>query len=115
VAFTSDEPLSALVILSGTVIHLDEWRKGFPARKGLPVFMAHGRNDQVLPFDLAEKLRNDLLVAGMTVRFVVFDGGHEIPAEVVVALGDFLRSLGLGRADASPDASTPIDQAHSLP
>jgi phospholipase/carboxylesterase len=97
VAFSSDEPLAALVILSGTAIHLDEWRKGFSARKALPVFMAHGRSDHVLPFDLAERLRKEMTEAGLSVRSVAFDGGHEIPAEVVQALGDFLRSLGLGR------------------
>jgi phospholipase/carboxylesterase len=104
VAFGSSEPLAALVILSGTAINLAEWRKGFPTRKGLPIFMAHGRTDRILPFDLAELLRKEMVAAGLSVTFVPFDGDHEIPAQVVVALGDFLRALGLGRPAVPLDA-----------
>jgi phospholipase/carboxylesterase len=97
VAFTTDTPLAALLILSGTPINLGEWRRGFARRQGLPIFMAHGRADSVLPFDLAETLYREFLAAGMNVTFVPFEGGHAIPVEVVVALGDFLGKLGMGR------------------
>jgi phospholipase/carboxylesterase len=90
VAFASDEPLAALAILSGTPIDRAGWRARMATRKGMPVFMSHGRADAVLPFDLAERLHAELLAAGLEVTFVPFDGGHEIPAEVVVALGEFL-------------------------
>jgi phospholipase/carboxylesterase len=59
-------------------------------RRGMPVFMAHGRADNVLPFDLAERLHGELVTTGLAVTFVPFDGGHEIPEEVVTALGEFL-------------------------
>ena len=59
-------------------------------RKAMPVFMAHGRADDVLPFDLAEKLHQEMVTAGLSVTFVAFEGGHEIPSEVVAALGTFL-------------------------
>ncbi|HEX7508443.1 MAG TPA: hypothetical protein VF550_16830 [Polyangia bacterium] len=62
-------------------------------RKGLPVFMSHGRSDNILPFDLAERLRAELVAAGLAVTFTPFDGSHEIPGEVVVALGEFLASI----------------------
>jgi len=90
VAFTSDEPLAALVILSGTPLDLAGWKSRMAMRKGLPVFMAHGRADNILPFDLAERLRADLVAAGLVVTFIPFDGGHAIPEEVVTALGAFL-------------------------
>jgi|WetSurMetagenome_2_1015567.scaffolds.fasta_scaffold210417_2 phospholipase/carboxylesterase len=93
IAFTSDEPLAALVILSGTPINEDNWRNGFGRRKGLPVFMAHGREDEILSFDLAERLRKELDAAGLDVTFVPFAGGHDIPAEVVIALGKFLAQI----------------------
>ena len=93
VAFASDEPLAALVILSGTPINQAAWRPLLARRKGLPVFMSHGRSDAILPYDLAETLRADLVAAGLAVTFVPFDGGHEIPAEVVVALGNFLAQV----------------------
>ena len=97
VAFATDTPLSALLILSGTTINLDTWKRGFAKRKGLPIFMAHGRSDRILPFELAETLHRELVAAGMSVTFVPFDGDHQIPEEVVVALGEFLGKLGMGR------------------
>jgi len=90
VAFASDEPLAALVILSGTPLDLAGWKARMAMRKGLPIFMSHGRSDDILPFDLAERLRADLVSAGLAVTFVAFDGGHKIPEEVVTALGNFL-------------------------
>lgn len=95
VAFTSDLPLQALVLLSGTPLDESVWRAGMPRRKGLPVFMSHGRADDVLPFDLAEGLRDEMLAAGLDVTFVAFDGGHEIPEEAVAGLRAFLERPGL--------------------
>jgi phospholipase/carboxylesterase len=97
VAFATDTPLAALLILSGTTINLDGWKRGFAKRKALPIFMAHGRSDSILPFDLAEKLYQEFVAAGLNVTFVAFDGDHEIPGEVVVAIGEFLGKLGMGR------------------
>jgi len=94
VAFASDTPLAALVILSGTPQELAGWQLGMAARKRLPIFMSHGRADDILPFDLAEKLHADLVAAGLPVTFVPFDGGHQIPEEVVIALGKFLVRVG---------------------
>jgi phospholipase/carboxylesterase len=94
VAFSSDEPLAALVILSGTPLDRAGWRSGVAKRKGLPIFMSHGRADNILPFDLAERLHAELVAAGLAVTFVPFDGGHAIPEEVVTALGAFLVRVG---------------------
>jgi phospholipase/carboxylesterase len=94
VAFSSDEPLAALVILSGTPLDRAGWQSGMAKRKGLPIFMSHGRADNILPFDLAERLHGELVAAGLAVTFVPFDGGHAIPAEVITALGEFLARVG---------------------
>lgn len=97
VAFASDVPLQALVLLSGTPLHESAWRAGMPRRKGLPVFMSHGRTDDILPFDLAVGMRDEMVAAGLDVTFVEFDGGHQIPEEVVAGLRTFLDRLGNGR------------------
>jgi len=34
-----------------------------------------------------------MTAAGLAVTFVPFNGGHEIPAEVVIALGSFLTQI----------------------
>jgi phospholipase/carboxylesterase len=93
IAFTSDEPLAALVILSGTPINERSWRTQMQRRKGLPVFISHGRNDTILPFELAERLKAEMVATGLAVTFIPFDGSHEIPVEVVIALNDFLSKI----------------------
>jgi phospholipase/carboxylesterase len=96
VAFRSDEPLRALVILSGTVVDEPAWTEGMARRRGLPVFIAHGRSDDILSFDLAQRLEQRMRRAGLAVTWVPFEGGHEMPAEVVAALNGFLRQLDAG-------------------
>jgi phospholipase/carboxylesterase len=95
VAFSSKEPLAALILLSGTPINESVWRSGMKVRKNMPVFMAHGRNDRTLSFSMAERLKSEMEMAGLSVTFFPFDGDHEIPEEVVVALNHFLNKLGL--------------------
>jgi phospholipase/carboxylesterase len=60
------------------------------ARARPPVFVAHGKDDQVLPFSAGRRLQERLSAAGFPVAFHAFDGGHEIPASIVAALRDFL-------------------------
>ena len=97
VAFRTKVPLSALIVLSGTLVDEPSWENHFRERQNLPVFIAHGRTDTVLPFDLALRFRQKLQDSGISVTWVPFDGGHEIPAVVVVALNDFLDKLQLPR------------------
>ncbi len=93
IAFASDEPLAALVILSGTPINEQAWQKQMIRRKRLPVFISHGRKDTILSFSLAEHLSREMKAAGLDVTFFPFDGGHEIPTEVVTALNNFLARI----------------------
>ena len=96
VAFRSRVPLSALVILSGTLVDERSWESHFSERRGLPVFMSHGRQDGTLPFAAADRFRHKLEAAGLQVTWCPFDGGHEIPATVVIALNEFLDRLHAG-------------------
>jgi phospholipase/carboxylesterase len=92
-AFTTDDPIAALVLLSGTPVAETTWREGLTRRRGLRVFVSHGRADAILPFDAAERFQRELADAGLVVTWVPFDGGHEVPAEVVVALNAFLAPI----------------------
>jgi phospholipase/carboxylesterase len=99
VALGSSVDLVGLALLSGTHIAAKEWAGHLAsgARRQLPVFMSHGREDALLPFTTAERLRDVLMAAGLEVTWLPFRGGHGIPPEVVEGLGAFLsRSLGSG-------------------
>lgn len=86
-------PLAGLVLLSGTLMDRDELVPHLPSRAGLPVRMAHGRGDDVLPFERAEDLRRALDEAGLDVRFEPFAGGHEVTMDVSEGTARFVRQV----------------------
>lgn len=90
IAFTTDEPMEALVLMSTTIVNEQAWRAGMMRRRGLRVFISHGRRDTMLPFDAADRLQQAMREAGLRVTWHPFDGGHEMPADVVRAINAFL-------------------------
>jgi phospholipase/carboxylesterase len=54
------------------------------------VLQSHGDEDQILPFEAAEWLRDLLVEAGCDVEFIPFHGPHTIPP---VALLRFIERL----------------------
>ena len=61
-------------------------------KKEFSVFQAHGRSDPILPFSGALKLKEFFEKKEMDLNFVEFDGGHEIPLDVVGKLRNFLEN-----------------------
>ena len=97
VALHRDAKPAGIVLMSGTLIAEPEWMPRLPSLAGVPVFMSHGRRDPLLPFAVAELLRDRLTAAGAVVEWHAFDGGHEIPAAVVDALGAFVSRLATSK------------------
>lgn len=91
VVLETDLELASLVVMSGTFLAAERWRPKLAARKGLPVLQSHGRGDPILPYAIAEELRDAMTDAGMDVSFIPFGGGHGIPPEVLQQLGRRLR------------------------
>jgi phospholipase/carboxylesterase len=95
VALRSGRDLAGLVLMSGSQIAARQWAPRFEARRGLPVLMSHGRDDELLPYSVAEGLRDALVAHGWAVEWIPFRGGHGIPPNVLDAVGSFLnRVLG---------------------
>ncbi len=92
VATRDARALAGLVLLSGAMAD-DEIQPRMAARRGLPVFQAHGTADERLPFENAELLRDAMTGAGMRVSFHAFDDGHGIPESIARDLGRWLRQL----------------------
>lgn len=95
IAFKTDESIQALVLLSGTTVDEVAWVQGMAARRKLPVFISHGRNDNILSFEIAKRYQQEMRNAGLNVTWIPFEGGHEIPMEVVNALNSFLARLDI--------------------
>lgn len=93
VAFRTSVELAGLVLMSGTLLASSKWLPGMPARKGTPVFQSHGRQDPLLSFSAAQALRGHLGAAGLNVRWVEFNGGHDIPNIVTDGVARFIREL----------------------
>ncbi len=97
IVLRSQRKFSGLAILSGTLISHAEWQPLMPARRGLSVVQSHGRADPVLPFFLAERLRDELSAAGLAVEFIPFNGGHGIPSSALDGLAKLISRAALAK------------------
>ncbi|MBK6520351.1 MAG: hypothetical protein IPM79_16220 [Polyangiaceae bacterium] len=93
ISLFADRPFAGLVVLSGTLLCRERWRAAAAATAAkLSVLQTHGRRDALLPFSLAEELRDLLTAAGASVELIAHGGGHELPAAALDALGRFARA-----------------------
>ena len=91
IALHRDTPPAGLILMRGTLLASSEWEPRMPKLAGVPVLQSHGRADGLLPFGIAEVLRDKLVAAGARVDWHDFVGGHEIPMAVLAAATKFLR------------------------
>jgi phospholipase/carboxylesterase len=84
---------AGLVLMSGTLIAQEVWAPRMASLAGVPIALSHGRSDGILPFAIAELLRDQLIAAGAVVDWQPFNGGHEIPMPVITAAGRLLARL----------------------
>ena len=90
---------AALALLAGTIVGEADWRAHLHAAHGLRVLLTHGHDDDVLPFEIAVRLRDLLREAGANVTWLEYRGGHEIPQCAVDAVAALLReALGTNAA-----------------
>ena len=91
-ALLADRRVAGMIALSTYLPSAEVLRPG-PASAGLPCFAAHGRQDEVVPFRLGLKLRDDLKAAGCRVQWREYDMGHQVCAEEVADISGFLQAL----------------------
>lgn len=87
------ETPAGLVIMSGTLLHQEEWKKLIPQREGQRFFQSHGSADPILGFKQAQQLETLLTQNGMKGSLLSFRGGHEIPAQVLTKIGEYINTL----------------------
>ena len=54
-----------------------------PPKGGAPVLLLHGKDDQVVPLEASRKLFQCLKPNQIDTELIVFDGGHEIPQNLL--------------------------------
>ena len=68
-----------------------------PANSGLPIFMAHGTADSVLPLSLAESSRAVLQTLGYSVEWHAYPIAHSVCMDEVRAIAAWLSALPASR------------------
>jgi phospholipase/carboxylesterase len=84
---------AGLILMSGTLLAAKLWQPLMSKLSGVPIFQSHGMHDQLLPFSIAETLRDELRAAGAKLEWCEFHGGHEIPPAVLDGVTKLLTSL----------------------
>ena len=84
-------PLAGIIALS-TYLALDESldAEAQAANREVPILMAHGTQDQVIPVQLAERSRDALTRRGYKVDWQSYPMPHSVCAEEVEEIGEFL-------------------------
>lgn len=82
--------ISKIFLLSSTLFDQDLMNEKVSGLKDTPIFQSHGQGDMVLPFSLAKRLSELLEKNVATYEFHPFNGGHEIPLNVIERLKEFL-------------------------
>jgi phospholipase/carboxylesterase len=96
-------PPAGVLAFSGFIPTVDGWEPDLASRAGLPVFIAHGRNDPVMNVEFARRARELLSAGGLEVSYHESDVGHQIdPAQIPIAI-TWLSAV----VDAAPGQSAP--------
>jgi phospholipase/carboxylesterase len=85
------EPLAGILALSTYLALAGSLAaEGTAANKSMPIFMAHGSEDPVVPIELAETSRDTLKSHGYNVRWADYPMPHSLCMEEVSAIGEWL-------------------------
>ena len=96
-ALRDPRPLAGLVLLSGTMIDEEATTARLDARRGLPVYVAHGTRDTVLAYEGDAHLVEVMRAHALDVRFTTFDGGHVATPVVSTELAAFVTRCASAR------------------
>ena len=88
------EKLAGLLCLSGYLpIHATVQDERHSANHDTPIFLAHGRSDNVIPIDRAEKSRDMLQALGYKVEWHEYMMPHSVCEEEIEDIGSWLKRV----------------------
>jgi phospholipase/carboxylesterase len=80
------------ILYSATLVNEEEWREK-AKKKSFAFIQSHGKNDTILPYELAENLFDMLVESGWKGDFNPFSGGHEIPMKIISETSKFINLI----------------------
>jgi phospholipase/carboxylesterase len=88
------EKLAGLLCLSGYLpVHTTVAIERHAANQQTPIFMAHGRGDQVIPIQRAEQSRDMLQALGYQIEWHAYLMQHAVCEEEIADIGNWLRHV----------------------
>ena len=87
------ETFAGLIVLSGFFRDADEVRPKLPADRSQPIFIVHGRQDQMVPIEQAHENRRFLEEMGYALEYHEYDMQHGISPEVIRDLQPWLHRV----------------------
>lgn len=92
-------PLAGIMALSAPVPFAEElMAEVHPANAALPIFMAHGTDDQMIPFDSARRAHELMVARGLHPEWHAYDMGHTLVPEEIRDIARWLGHVARGRA-----------------
>jgi phospholipase/carboxylesterase len=86
---------AGILAFSGFVPTVEGWKPDLESRRGLRVFIAHGRNDPIIEVGFGRQARELLEAGGLDVSYQESDVAHQIdPAHLAAAEGWLAATLG---------------------
>jgi len=93
VGLTHRERLSGIVALSGYLLQREQLAaRCSTENKGIPIFMAHGVEDPVVPFSLGETAQHTLGEWGYDVEWHTYPIPHHVCTDEIRAIGHWITS-----------------------
>jgi phospholipase/carboxylesterase len=93
-ALRHPERLAGALILSSYLPRCaDLPREAAPANRALPIFMAHGTLDNIVPEALAQSSRTQMEDFGYRVEWHSYPMAHTVSPEEIAEIGDWLRRV----------------------
>jgi phospholipase/carboxylesterase len=95
-------PPAGILAFSGFIPVVEGWKPELAERRGLRVFVAHGRNDPVMEIGFARRAREVLEEGGLEVEYHESEVAHQIdPAHIPATQAWLETTLGLERGQVS--------------
>ena len=87
------QPLAGIMVLSAPVTDPDTLVKSALVSRATPIFMGHGRNDQIAPFGLAQRAAESLRADGRKVEWQLYPMEHTVSRGEIDDIGTWLGNV----------------------
>ena len=83
---------AGIVAMSGFVPTVEGWEPDLAGRQGLPVWISHGRNDNVISVEFARAARELLEGGGLEVTYDETEAAHHVDPRALATLPAWVES-----------------------